>query len=124
MNPQNDKKLKILITKLNEIHENIKKENIQICELRDAYKKSIQNENNVGNCKYISLIGISLSLFVLFIILNVKLYAIISSIRCLLPNNYLIWEATRPISNCEYCIGITKPIFLPNISREEFMVCI
>lgn len=43
-------------------------------------------------------------------------------IRCFVPNNYLIWEATRPISDCSFCIGVTKPHILPNVSREEFTV--
>lgn len=40
--------------------------------------------------------------------------------RCLLPNNYLIWEFTRPISNCDYCRDIETPLILPNLTKEEF----
>lgn len=40
--------------------------------------------------------------------------------RCFIPNNYLIWEATRPVSNCDFCINITKALILPNLTREEF----
>lgn len=40
--------------------------------------------------------------------------------RCLLPNNYLVWEFTRPISNCDYCRGIDAPLILSNITKEEF----
>lgn len=40
--------------------------------------------------------------------------------RCLLPSNYLVWEFTRPISNCDYCRGIDAPLILPNLTKEEF----
>lgn len=44
------------------------------------------------------------------------------SIRCFVPNNYLIWEATRPISDCQFCFGIDRPLILPNISQADFLV--
>ncbi|EAA05078.4 AGAP011086-PA, partial [Anopheles gambiae str. PEST] len=40
--------------------------------------------------------------------------------RCIVPNNYLIWEATRPVSNCDFCRGVDRPIILQNLTREEF----
>ncbi|XP_050463195.1 uncharacterized protein LOC126857613 isoform X1 [Cataglyphis hispanica] len=40
--------------------------------------------------------------------------------RCLLPNNYFVWEFTRSISNCDYCRDIKAPLILPNLTREEF----
>lgn len=40
--------------------------------------------------------------------------------RCLLPNNYLVWEFTRSISNCDYCRDVEAPLILPNLTREEF----
>lgn len=42
------------------------------------------------------------------------------SARCLVPSNYLIWEATRPLANCAYCENVTKPIVLYNVTRHEF----
>jgi len=42
--------------------------------------------------------------------------------RCLLPNNYLVWEFTRPISNCDYCRDIEAPLILPNLTKEEFRI--
>jgi len=61
----------------------------------------------------------------LFSIFNRYLYTnIIKSFqgtRCLLPNNYLIWEFTRPMSNCDYCRDIEAPLILPsNLTKEEF----
>ncbi|KZC13473.1 hypothetical protein WN55_05024 [Dufourea novaeangliae] len=43
-----------------------------------------------------------------------------SKTRCLVPNNYFIWEFTRPISNCDYCQDVTTALILPNLTREEF----
>lgn len=40
--------------------------------------------------------------------------------RCLIPNNYFIWEFTRPVSNCDYCRDVTRALILPNLTREEF----
>ncbi|KAL0871768.1 hypothetical protein ABMA27_004266 [Loxostege sticticalis] len=40
--------------------------------------------------------------------------------RCLLPSNYLVWEATRPLADCAYCVNVTKPIVLWNVTRHSF----
>ena len=40
--------------------------------------------------------------------------------RCLIPNNYLIWEFTRPVSNCNFCRGVNSALVLGNVTREEF----
>lgn len=47
-----------------------------------------------------------------------------TSIRCFVPNNYIVWEATRPISNCQFCAGIHRPLVLANISQTEFLVSV
>ncbi|XP_057329113.1 uncharacterized protein LOC130669959, partial [Microplitis mediator] len=36
---------------------------------------------------------------------------------CILP---LIWEFTRPVSNCDFCRGINTALVLTNLTREEF----
>lgn len=58
----------------------------------------------------------------LFYKLNYIYYAInyLLGIRCILPNNYFIWEATRPISNCNFCTNVSEPVILSNLSRDEF----
>lgn len=48
----------------------------------------------------------------------------ITGVRCIMPNNYLIWEATRPESDCQFCSGIARPLILQNISRDDFYVSI
>lgn len=56
--------------------------------------------------------------------LNSNLIDAVLGVRCFIPNNYLIWEATRPISDCSFCIGVQRPLILMNTSREEFSVSI
>lgn len=41
-------------------------------------------------------------------------------IRCVIPNNYFIWEATRPVTDCRMCENVTEVLSLRNISRDEF----
>lgn len=41
-------------------------------------------------------------------------------IRCVIPNNYFIWEATRPVTDCSICENVTEVLSLQNISRENF----
>lgn len=52
------------------------------------------------------------------ILQNALIYA--QSVRCVIPNNYFIWEATRPIPDCQFCINVTQPIVLPNVTKEQF----
>ncbi|CAH0398843.1 unnamed protein product [Chilo suppressalis] len=44
----------------------------------------------------------------------------ILSVRCVIPANYLVWEATRPLADCAYCENVTEPIILYNVTRQEF----
>lgn len=58
-------------------------------------------------------------------ILTVVVSSIVHNIltaRCLVPLNYLVWEATRPLADCDYCVNITKPIILQNVTRHDFKV--
>lgn len=68
------------------------------------------------------ILGTIVGLLVLFI--SVSVVNSVISARCLLPSNYLVWEATRPIADCRYCENVTKPIILRNVSREQFSVSI
>lgn len=40
--------------------------------------------------------------------------------RCIVPNNYFVWEFTRPVSDCEFCRDVDSALVLPNVTREEF----
>lgn len=74
-------------------------------------------------CKHRFIKTIICLIFFAFIgLFSVVLIDICMGIRCILPNNYLIWEATRPISDCKFCIDIHRPIILSNITKHEFMV--
>lgn len=41
-------------------------------------------------------------------------------IRCVIPNNYFVWEATRPLSDCHFCTNVTTATVLPNLTHKEF----
>lgn len=87
------------------------------------------NNNNNGLASNCSLNRVSF-LFGFSIILIIcvgtpllnKLFEHILGIRCFVPNNYLVWEATRPKSDCSFCRGYDRPIILPNMTREDFAV--
>lgn len=63
---------------------------------------------------------ISIFLSIFFKYLYFDIIKSIRGTRCLIPNNYLIWEFTRPISNCDYCRDVTSALILSNLTREEF----
>ncbi|PZC75726.1 hypothetical protein B5X24_HaOG205700 [Helicoverpa armigera] len=67
------------------------------------------------------LIAGIISAFII-LVLSVSFLNSILSARCLLPSNYLVWEATRPLADCSYCENVTKPIILWNVTRQEFAV--
>ncbi|XP_034951453.1 uncharacterized protein [Chelonus insularis] len=71
--------------------------------------------------KYIFYIFIPLTLMIIIYtpqMNNITQY--IYERRCLIPNNYLVWEFTRPVSDCNFCKGIDSALILPNLTREEF----
>lgn len=41
-------------------------------------------------------------------------------VRCVVPNNFLVWEATRPVADCGICRGVDAVLELHNVSREQF----
>lgn len=102
-------------------------------ELREAYLNSIhdrgivnnnpRNNNNIGNYKtsFIYCISIVLGIFIATPFAN-HFWEYFIGIRCLVPNNYLVWEATRPVSDCSFCDGIRRPLILPNLTQAEFAV--
>lgn len=70
--------------------------------------------------KFLTLLA---SLIIAVIIYNPGIFFLTQYIyerRCLIPNNYLIWEFTRPISNCNFCRNINSALILPNLTRKEF----
>lgn len=81
-------------------------------------------------CSYLRLASgysqIVIVLLCLFLLLCFKLPFIDGmmkhafGIKCILPNNYVVWEATRPIANCNICSKLKNVWILPNVTREEF----
>lgn len=63
----------------------------------------------------------SVTVFILLVISGSWVNSILS-FRCVLPSNYLVWEATRPLADCAYCENVTKPIILRNVTRRNFVV--
>lgn len=116
-----------LIEKINKLHEAILCKGITEEELQNAYKQSINlnrqnNRSNIfNNTIYLYCFGFILTIGIITPIIGASLNYFLG-IRCLVPNNYLIWEATRPVSDCNFCRGVVKPIILPNLTKEEFMV--
>ncbi|XP_024085667.1 uncharacterized protein LOC106662927 isoform X2 [Cimex lectularius] len=39
-------------------------------------------------------------------------------VKCILPNNYFVWEATRPLADCRICQ--TDVLYLDNVTRKDF----
>lgn len=66
------------------------------------------------------------SLFIILLSLGYQLHfgqqivKYAQGVRCIIPNNYFIWEATRPVSDCSYCLEVESPIILYNVSRKQF----
>lgn len=83
----------------------------------------IRNKSN-AKCANLSVVLVILLAIVISIYNGVSIFEVIIAhllgTRCILPNNYFVWEATRPISDCQFCLNVSRPIILANVSREEF----
>ncbi|KAK2584936.1 hypothetical protein KPH14_002530 [Odynerus spinipes] len=87
----------------------------------------INNNNNSNNAYYIYFKRAFIILLLSTIYALLVKYSYIDNVRknfyearCFVPSNYFIWEFTRPISNCDYCRNVDKPIILSNVTKEEF----
>lgn len=100
-----------------EINKLMLKSGFDQSELREICKnkKKVSNYRIYLLCVFIVVIGIFLSY-----LFETNFISYLLGTRCILPNNYFIWEATRPISDCQFCINVTRPIILPNVTREQF----
>ena len=50
-----------------------------------------------------------------------ELGELVSESPCLIDNNLIVSELTRPVFNCELCRDLTQIEHVTNISREEFL---
>ncbi|KAH8303659.1 hypothetical protein KR018_009776, partial [Drosophila ironensis] len=88
-------------------------------ELQEAFRNTRDVDHNPNRLNVLWLLGI-----MFFIMVATPFFyetiSFLLGVRCFLPNNYLVWEATRPISDCEFCQGVRGPLILSNLTREEF----
>lgn len=99
-------------------------------DLQTNYRLTLNNNNNGVNCEWRERRGTAIRkavngvlLACAFLLAAASYLSLIKHLRgarCLVPNNYLLWEFTRPISDCDFCAGVEAPLILPNISRDEF----
>lgn len=109
-----------LVDKLDELHLNALRTGlVSTGDLQEAYRKAREVNTNQNRLNFIWLLGI-----IFFIMVATPVFfetiSFLLGVRCFLPNNHLVWEATRPISDCEFCKGINAPLILRNLTRKEF----
>lgn len=85
-----------------------------VCTIQES-KKSARHS---GLIVAVTLFGTVLVSILLKVILDSVMNTL--GTRCLLPNNYLIWEATRPETDCSMCKDVKTVLVFGNISRDEF----
>lgn len=108
------------LDKLDELHLNALRTGlVSRADLQEAYRNSRDMNTNQNRLNFLWLLGI-----IFFILVATPVFyetiSFLLGVRCFVPNNHLVWEATRPISDCEFCKGVVAPLILPNLTREEF----
>lgn len=94
---------------------------IELGDLRSNYRLTLRNNCESRGMRRKAVNGVLLACaFLLAAVSYLSFMKHLRGARCLVPNNYLLWEFTRPISNCDFCAGVGAPLILPNISQEEF----
>ncbi|KAL1382810.1 hypothetical protein pipiens_013216 [Culex pipiens pipiens] len=118
----------ILLHKLHLLNNAVSRTGVTEREMEEAFKLSIGYRPsrlswamswNDGTLSILYSVIFLIALFVLTPFLA-SFFEVILGTRCIVPNNYLVWEATRPLSDCDFCRGVQSPIILSNCSREEF----
>lgn len=109
-----------LADQLDALHRNVMRTGlVSTQELEEAFRKTHDMDHNPNRLNLLWLLGI-----VFFIMVATPVFyetiSFLLGVRCFLPNNYLVWEATRPISDCEFCKGVRAPLILANLTMEEF----
>ncbi|XP_050300965.1 uncharacterized protein LOC126739359 [Anthonomus grandis grandis] len=102
--------------KLTNLHETFTKQGLSN---EDLYKIALSSRiKPKSSRRFLYIIS-----FIILLISNLYMpicLDILLGIRCVVPNNYFIWEGTRPISDCSFCSNVTGPIELHNVTRKEF----
>lgn len=95
-------------------------------DLYTHYNSSINHnvqeaENTTSCCCFrLTLLFTVITAIVLCLLCECNFVEYAQGVRCVIPNNYFIWEATRPISDCQFCLNVTEAIVLKNVTREQF----
>lgn len=117
------------IIRLKSLHDDLT-QSVSRADLYAAYKQSVRSNQPIPSTSQpqnhslylVIILGlIILSILIAIFIIQPAL-AFLLGMRCFVPNNYLIWEATRPVSDCQYCKNVDRPLILPNMTRTEFLV--
>lgn len=86
-----------------------------VCTVQGSQKNALYS----GFIVAITLVGAVLVSILLKIIFDSIMKNTLGT-RCLLPNNYFIWEATRPETDCSMCKDVKSVMMFGNITRDEF----
>lgn len=118
---ENKVKLNQLQNELIKINQDMLSAGFNVCNLRNlcTNKNCLFIKYPLICCLVTAVIAALLSLFTEISVLS-TITSYVLGTRCILPNNYFIWEATRPVSDCHFCMNVTRPIILPNVTREQF----
>lgn len=79
------------------------------------------NHCSLNRISFVFGLSIILIIFIATPLVN-GIFEYFLSMRCFVPNNYLIWEAVRHVSDCNFCRGIDQPLVLPNVTKDGFAV--
>ncbi|RZF39595.1 hypothetical protein LSTR_LSTR001116 [Laodelphax striatellus] len=90
------------------------------CENAKAFDHHLSNRWRLGFKSLMIIVIIFLMCFVIRLPILDGMMKNALGIKCVVPNNYFVWEATRPIADCNMCKGVNGVLILPNITREEF----
>lgn len=102
---------------------NIENEIIKLSKvLLNADFKLDEIQNELYTTNFITQKTVFVTIIVLLIgcLYQTEVFNYLLGIRCVVKNNYFVWEGTRPLSDCQFCLNVSSPIILPNVTREEF----
>lgn len=124
---ESKEKVRKLYEKIVELNLELINCGIETVELQKiCFRKSVKNKaDNRIFLRYPSCL-VYLTIFVLCIAILFKIPVVDSlvkdlvGIRCVLPNNYFVWEATRPVTDCKMCENVKDVLIFQNITKDDF----
>ena len=113
------------------LNEYVLRKGLCIHELQNlSYSEKSSSYKNICWCSYskiandnkflIFILTLLVSCFYLRLPLIDGMMKTAFGIKCILPNNYIVWEATRPIADCNICSNLNSALILHNITRDDF----